>query len=194
MKNKSNIVIIDNYDSFTYNLVQYIEDVVNYPIDVYLNDAITVEELSDYEYIIISPGPGLPSESGITLALINRYLKSKKIFGVCLGLQAVVECLGGKLKNLNNVFHGIETMMSQSLEISSPIFNNIPKQFIAGRYHSWVADKENFPEELEITSTDQDGQIMAIQHKVYPVFGVQFHPESIMTPEGKKMISNFLKL
>jgi len=194
MKHKSNIVIIDNYDSFTYNLIKYIEDIAQDPIDVFMNDEIVVDELEHYEYIFISPGPGLPNESGITLELIDRYLKSKKIFGVCLGLQALVESMGGQLKNLDRVYHGIETLMIQSQSNRSPIFESIPEQFIAGRYHSWVADKENFPDDLVITCEDEEGQIMAIQHKEFPVYAVQFHPESIMTPRGKTMIENFLKL
>lgn len=192
-KMKSNIVLIDNYDSFTYNLVHHIEEITGKEIDVYRNDEIDINELNSYDYIFISPGPGLPEDSGITLDLIKRYYESKKIFGVCLGLQAIIVALGGKLVNLEKVYHGIETEMKQGPH-KSKIFHGVPEKFIAGRYHSWVADFDNFPGELEICCTDNDGQVMAIQHKSLPVYAVQFHPESIMTPEGKTILRNFLEL
>ncbi len=186
------IVIIDNYDSFTYNLVHIIEQIQGHKIDVYRNDEITVEECDRYDYIIISPGPGLPQESGNTMEIIKSYYKTKKIFGVCLGLQSMVEVFGGQLKNLAQVYHGIETPMQ--VIVDSPIYNEIENEFIAGRYHSWVADRENFPEELIIDCIDNDNEIMGLHHRAYPMYAVQFHPESIMTPDGIIMLRNFLNL
>ena len=187
------IVVIDNYDSFTYNLVQYIEEITDHKVDVFRNNEIDIDDLAHYDYIFISPGPGLPEESGITLELIKKYYNTKKIFGVCLGLQAIVEALGGQLLNLEKVYHGIDSEMTQG-PASSPIFKEIDHVFTAGRYHSWVADASTLPDSLEVTCTVDDEQIMAIQHKEYPVYAVQFHPESIMTPDGKTMIRNFLSL
>jgi len=186
------IVIIDNYDSFTYNLVHAVEKIVNHPIDIFRNDKITLQQCEAYEYIIISPGPGLPEESGMTIDIIKNFYKTKKIFGVCLGLQAITVSFGGQLKNLSRVLHGIETEMT--IKDHVPIFKNIDQKFIAGRYHSWVAERENFPESLIINCIDVDNEIMGIHHKDYPLYGVQFHPESIMTPTGETMIANFLNL
>ena len=185
------IVIIDNYDSFTYNLVHLVEEIVGHDIDVFRNDKLSLDQLESYEYILISPGPGLPEESGLTLDIIKNYHQSKKIFGVCLGLQSIVVALGGELNNLEKVFHGIETQMFLTSK-SSQIFENISSPFMAGRYHSWVAKETVLPNELEVTCRDGQNQIMAIQHKSLPIYAVQFHPESIMTPEGKTMITNFL--
>lgn len=190
---KKKILVIDNYDSFTYNLVQMIEQINGVGPDVFRNDEIEIESVRDYDYIFISPGPGLPEESGITLELINTFYSSKKIFGVCLGLQAIVVAMGGQLKNLKKVYHGIETDMHQG-PVKSIIFEGIESIFKAGRYHSWVADETILPDSLEVTCTGEGKEIMAIQHKSYPVFGVQFHPESIMTPDGYKMIENFLNI
>lgn len=189
---KKNIVIIDNYDSFTYNLVHAVEEITGDKVDVYRNDKITAKACDAYEYIIISPGPGLPEESGNTLDIIHTHLKSKKIFGVCLGLQSLVVSLGGQLKNLERVLHGIESDMMVIEQ--SPIYKDIPSPFKAGRYHSWVADRSNFPKSLIIDCQDADGEIMGIRHKDYPVYAVQFHPESIMTPAGNTMIKNFINL
>ncbi len=188
----SNILILDNYDSFTYNLVHAVEEITGQAPDVFRNDQIDVPACDRYEHIIISPGPGLPEESGICLDLIKTYKSSKKIFGVCLGLQSIVVALGGRLKNLATVLHGIETEMFISSQ--SPIYENIPDPFMAGRYHSWVADKNGFPDELKINCIDKDDEVMGIEHNEYPLYAVQFHPESIMTPEGNTMIANFLKL
>lgn len=190
---KKKILVIDNYDSFTYNLVQMIEQINGIKPDVYKNDKIDIEKAMDYEYIFISPGPGLPEESGITLDLINAFYTSKKIFGVCLGLQAIVVAMGGQLKNLKKVYHGIETDIHRC-PVQSPIFEGIGEIFKAGRYHSWVADETILPDSLEVTCTGEGHEIMAIQHRDYPVYGVQFHPESIMTPDGYKMLENFLNL
>lgn len=186
------IVIIDNYDSFTYNLVHAVEKIVGHQIDVFKNDEVTIKEIENYEYIIISPGPGLPEESGLTLDIIRNFYRTKKIFGVCLGLQAAVVAFGGQLKNLDKVLHGIETEMY--ITERSSIYRNIETKFIAGRYHSWVADTINFPEELVINCIDTDKEIMGLHHKIHSLYAVQFHPESIMTPEGETMISNFLDL
>ena len=190
---KKNIVVIDNYDSFTYNLVHHIQEITGHEIDIFRNDAVEVKDLDKYDYIFISPGPGLPEDSGITLSVISEYHSKKNIFGVCLGLQSIVVALGGELLNLERVYHGIESEISQ-IETESPIFDSISQTFKAGRYHSWVADIGKLPAELEVTCKDQNGQIMGIQHRDYPVYAVQFHPESIMTPDGMKMIENFLNL
>jgi len=192
MKTKKRILIIDNYDSFTYNLVQAVESIQKQKIDVYRNDKITVDQCNQYEYIIVSPGPGIPEESGETLNIIKTYYTQKKIFGVCLGLQTIAVALGGELDNLNDVYHGIETPMHVIEDC--PIYKNIESPFNAGRYHSWVAKKEKLPVELVINCTDKDGQIMGLHHKQYPVYGVQFHPESIMTPSSNLMLENFLNL
>lgn len=186
-----NILILDNYDSFTYNLVQYVEELQGLSIDVKRNDAITVFEVSAYDCIIISPGPGIPSESGITLELIKEYFDSKPILGVCLGLQAIVEAFGGEIYNMDKVYHGISTDV-EIIDNEDLLFQNINSPFKAGRYHSWAAVRENFPAELNITAVDSEGSVMALKHKSAELYGVQFHPESIMTPEGKKMLRNFL--
>jgi len=187
------ILILDNYDSFTYNLVQYVEEIQGSAVDVYRNDAIGLAEVAAYDCIIISPGPGIPEESGITLELIKRYYKEKAIFGVCLGLQAIVESFGGKIYNMDEIYHGISSDM-EIVDKSDPLFENIRSPFQAGRYHSWAAEKESFPAELKITAIDSDGSIMALRHNSAQLWAVQFHPESIMTPSGKTMLSNFLKL
>jgi len=192
MSEAKKIVIIDNYDSFTYNLVHAVEQIINQKIDVFRNDKITAEDCGAYDYIIISPGPGLPEESGETLNIIKMHYQTKKIFGVCLGLQSLVVALGGELINLEKVFHGIETEMKVTAEC--PIYKNINNPFIAGRYHSWVADKTLLPKELIVNCIDEKNEIMGVHHNDYPVFAVQFHPESIMTPDGNKMLENFLKL
>lgn len=186
------ILVLDNYDSFTYNLVQYIQEILGCKIDVIRNDAISVEAVNDYDTIILSPGPGLPKDAGIMPALIETYAASKNILGVCLGHQAIGEAFGGELHNLEQVYHGIETPMyvTDSKEV---LFHDISEEFMAGRYHSWVVKKENFPEDLEVTAVDKDGVVMACRHKTYNLRGVQFHPESVMTPDGKQMLRNFLE-
>ena len=187
------VLVVDNYDSFTYNLVHIIEELNGYAPDVYRNDEINAEGALEYDYILISPGPGIPEESGNTLDIISSCLKEKKIFGVCLGLQALTVALGGTLVNLEKVYHGIESQMHLTDETSA-LFKGVPSQFQAGRYHSWVVDKDSLPKKLKISCVDDEGRIMALEHTDYPVYAVQFHPESIMTPEGKKMIQNFLEL
>jgi anthranilate synthase component 2 len=185
------ILVIDNYDSFTYNLVQYIRELVNYPMDVFRNDAISIEEVDAYDIIILSPGPGLPSQSGITSEVIERYHQSKSIFGVCLGQQAIGEVFGGQLENLKKVYHGVATTVK--ILKDDVLFRGLPDHIQAGRYHSWIVQKEGFPEVLEITAEDEHGTIMALRHRHYNVRGVQFHPESILTPEGKKILGNFFE-
>ncbi len=185
------ILVLDNYDSFTYNLVQYIQELLGHKVDIFRNDAISLDEVDQYDTIILSPGPGVPSEAGIMPALIKRYAASKNIFGVCLGQQAIGEAFGGELHNLDTVFHGVATTIRVVAE-SEDLFKDVPLNFIAGRYHSWVVKKENFPDCLEITALADNGEIMALRHKEYLVKGVQFHPESVMTEHGMQIIKNFL--
>ncbi len=185
------ILVLDNYDSFTYNLVQYIQELVEHEVDVYRNDAISLEAVDQYDVIILSPGPGLPEEAGIMPQLIKKYAPTKRILGVCLGHQAIGEAFGAKLENLADVFHGVATAMNVK-EKNTLLFQNIPSEFQAGRYHSWVVKKGTTPSELIITAEDQRGEIMAMRHETYDVHSVQFHPESVMTPDGKRMLANFL--
>ncbi|GEN65635.1 MULTISPECIES: anthranilate synthase component II [Chryseobacterium] len=188
---KSKVLVFDNYDSFTYNLVQIIEKILDQKVDVVRNDKITLEEVGTYDKIILSPGPGIPEEAGILLDLIKEYAPTKSILGVCLGQQAIAEAFGGSLVNLSEIFHGVATT-TEIVKENTLIFRNITSGLEVGRYHSWAVNPENFPEELEITAVDKDGMIMALQHKTYDVHGVQFHPESILTPEGETIIKNFL--
>ena len=185
------ILVLDNYDSFTYNLVQYIERVLKTPVDVKRNDQITLKEIAVYDKILISPGPGIPVEAGISLDLIREYGATKSILGVCLGHQAIAEAYGGSIKNLSTVYHGVVGQMSQVVD-EEYLFEGIPVDFDAGRYHSWVVEHETLPEELEITVENDEGFIMAIRHKKYDVRGVQFHPESVLTEYGGRMILNWL--
>ncbi|MDV2446179.1 aminodeoxychorismate/anthranilate synthase component II [Elizabethkingia anophelis] len=185
------ILVFDNYDSFTYNLVQIIEKIVGYSVDVIRNNQITLAEVDQYDKIILSPGPGVPSEAGILLDLIREYAPKKEIFGVCLGQQAIAEAFGGSLINLSEIYHGVATDV-QVIKNNTLLFKDLPENFEAGRYHSWAVANENFPEELEITAVDDKGMIMALQHKNYNVHAVQFHPESILTPQGETILRNFL--
>ncbi|OCA76173.1 aminodeoxychorismate/anthranilate synthase component II [Chryseobacterium artocarpi] len=185
------VLVFDNYDSFTYNLVQIIERILNQKVDVVRNDQITLEEVRKYDKIILSPGPGIPEEAGILLELIKEYAPTKSILGVCLGQQAIAEAFGGNLINLSEIFHGVATTTDLVKE-DTKLFKNLASGLEVGRYHSWAVNPENFPEELEITAVDKDGMIMALQHKTYDVHGVQFHPESILTPDGEVIIRNFL--
>jgi len=185
------ILVLDNYDSFTYNLVQYIERVLKTPVDVKRNDQITLKEIAVYDKILISPGPGIPEEAGISLDLVREYGATKSILGVCLGHQAIAEAYGGSIKNLSTVYHGVVGQMSQVVA-EEYLFEGIPVDFDAGRYHSWVVEHETLPEELEITVENDEGFIMAIRHKKYDVRGVQFHPESVLTEYGGRMILNWL--
>ncbi|MFM8361267.1 MAG: anthranilate synthase component II [Haliscomenobacter sp.] len=186
-----NILILDNYDSFTYNLVQYVSEILGRKVVVRRNDAIGLEEVAAYDLIILSPGPGLPSEAGIMPELIRRYAAEKVILGVCLGHQAIGEAFGGHLKNLEQVFHGVATPIWQ-VAPDNVLFDGLPEVFYAGRYHSWVVEKGSVPDCLQVTAVDIAGEIMAFRHREYAVFGMQFHPESVMTPEGRQMIANFL--
>lgn len=185
------VLVLDNYDSFTYNLVQYIQEILEHKIDVFRNDEIDLDAVGAYDFIILSPGPGLPKDAGIMPALIQRYAATKTILGVCLGHQAIGEAFGASLENLAHVFHGVETPIEVVVE-DEPLFQSMPTTFQAGRYHSWVVAKESLPSELEVTAVDKDGVIMAMRHKTYDVRGVQFHPESIMTEFGRKMLENLL--
>lgn len=185
------ILILDNYDSFTYNLVQYIEEETGGEVDVYRNDKISLDAVADYDLIVLSPGPGVPEEAGIMPELIKRYASEKVIFGVCLGHQAIGEAFGGTLINLEEVHHGVETAMTRT-RTDDVIFRGVPATFNAGRYHSWVVDPQSMPEELLTTASGEYGGVMAMQHRDLAIFGVQFHPESIMTEHGRLMIRNLL--
>lgn len=185
------IVIIDNYDSFTYNLSHLIKE-LGADVTVYRNDQFQLSQLEEFDKIVLSPGPGIPSEAGLLLDVIKAYAGKKPMLGVCLGHQAIGEAFGGKLTNLSTVFHGVATE-GTSLN-NSPIFNNIPERFTMGRYHSWVVDTDGFPDCLEVTALSEEGQIMALQHKTLPIYGIQFHPESVLTPDGKQMLKNFLEV
>jgi len=185
------VLVFDNYDSFTYNLVQMIERILQIKVDVVKNDKITLEEIDQYDKIVLSPGPGIPEEAGILLELIKKYASTKSILGVCLGQQAIAEAFGGSLINLSEIFHGVATS-AEIIKQETKIFKDLQSGMEVGRYHSWVVNPKDFPEELEITAVDKDGMIMALQHKTYDVHGVQFHPESILTPEGEVIIRNFL--
>ncbi len=185
------ILVFDNYDSFTYNLVQYLERVKGTNIEVFRNDKISLAEIDRFDKILLSPGPGVPSEAGILLELIKEYAPKKSILGVCLGQQAIGEVFGGKLKNLDSVFHGVATEMEIVKE--DVLFKGLPKRFMAGRYHSWVVDEKNFPEDLEVTCKDENGFVMGLRHRKYDVRGVQFHPESILTEYGLEMITNWVR-
>ncbi len=185
------ILVFDNYDSFTYNLVHLVEKITNEKVDVYRNDEISLAQVNDYDKIILSPGPGIPSEAGLLLPLIKQYAATKSILGVCLGHQAIGEAFGGTLVNLSKVYHGVATPIKIT-NTASQILKGLPETIEVGRYHSWIISEENFPRELEITAKDENGYIMALQHKTYDVQGVQFHPESVLTPDGEKMLRNWL--
>jgi anthranilate synthase component II len=223
------ILVFDNYDSFTYNLVHLVEHILHERVDVHRNDQIPLEKVKEYDKIILSPGPGIPEEAGLLLPLIKEYASSKSILGVCLGHQAIGEAFGGKLVNLTNVYHGVATpvkvvsresivdressvvsrgsarVKSEQLgvkgrsnsrltsHVSRNLFEGLPDEFEAGRYHSWIVSDENFPDELEVTARDDNNYIMALQHKSFDVQGVQFHPESVLTPVGETILRNWLK-
>jgi anthranilate synthase component II len=196
------ILVFDNYDSFTYNLVHLVEKITNEKVDVFRNDEISLEQVNVYDKIILSPGPGVPSEAGLLLPLIKQYAATKSVLGVCLGHQAIGEAFGGTLINLSKVYHGVATPIHR---VSHPqrvthlvngrpsVLSGLPDEIIVGRYHSWIISDENFPEELEVTARDENGYIMALQHKTFDVQGVQFHPESVLTPDGETILRNWLK-
>jgi anthranilate synthase component 2 len=184
------ILIFDNYDSFTYNLVHVVKELGYREIEIHRNNKISLDAVEPFDKIILSPGPGIPSEAGLLLPLIRRFAATKSILGVCLGHQAIAEAFGGTLINLQNVYHGIATPIR--LLGRDPLFHSLPPTIEAGRYHSWIVSKTHLPATLEITAEDDDGQIMAIKHRTAPIHGLQFHPESVLTPQGKTMIKNFL--
>ncbi|MCQ2244235.1 MAG: aminodeoxychorismate/anthranilate synthase component II [Bacteroidaceae bacterium] len=204
---KTNLVIIDNYDSFTYNLSHLIKE-LGADVTVYRNDQFQLSQLEEFDKIVLSPGPGIPSEAGLLLDVIKAYAGKKPMLGVCLGHQAIGEAFGGKLTNLSTVFHGVQTPCYKTAA-DSPIFKGLPTQEaieklppirgrvgvgLIGRYHSWVVDTDGFPECLEVTALSEEGQVMALQHKTLPIYGIQFHPESVLTPDGKQMLKNFLEV
>lgn len=184
------ILVLDNYDSFTYNLVQMIEQITDADVEVFRNDQISLEDIEKYDKIVLSPGPGIPEEAGILLDVIKKYAPSKSILGVCLGQQAIAEAFGGSLINLSEIYHGVAT---EATKITNhKILHNLPDILEVGRYHSWAVNPEDFPAELEITSVDKNGMIMSLKHKTYDVHAVQYHPESILTPHGKQILENFI--
>ena len=185
------IVIIDNYDSFTYNLSHLVKE-LGAEVTVLRNDQFALSDLESYNKIILSPGPGIPSEAGLLCDVIRTYAGRKPILGVCLGHQAIGEVFGAKLENLSDVFHGVAT--SCHIVADEPIFSGIERDITIGRYHSWVVSREVFPDCLEITAVSDEGQVMALRHRQLNVRGIQFHPESVLTPDGKKMLQNWLFL
>ncbi len=186
-----NIVIIDNYDSFTYNLSHLVKE-LGADVTVVRNDQFQLSELERFDKIILSPGPGIPSEAGLLLDVIRTYASHKPILGVCLGHQAIGEVFGGQLENLSNVFHGVATPCH--IVSADPIFCGLDRDITVGRYHSWVVACDGFPDSLEITAVSDEGQVMALRHREYDVHGIQFHPESVLTPEGKTIIKNFIEI
>lgn len=185
------ILVFDNYDSFTYNLVHLVKQLTDAQVDVHRNDQIPLEKVAGYDKIILSPGPGVPSEAGLLLPLIHEYASSKSILGVCLGHQAIGETFGGTLVNLSTVYHGV-ALPCLVQKSDANLFRGMLPQFPVGRYHSWVVEKESLPEEIEVTAVDEHGYVMALQHRTLDVQGVQFHPESVLTPDGKTIIANWL--
>ncbi len=186
-----NILVLDNYDSFTYNLVHLIEAILNKKVNVFRNDKISLDEVEKYDKIVLSPGPGIPDEGGIMKSLIERYASSKSILGVCLGHQAIAEVFGGQLLNMEKVYHGLSTTL-KIVSKEDYLFSGLPRLFEGGRYHSWLVSKENLPSCFDITVEDQEGNIMGISHQKYDVKGVQFHPESVLTEYGEKILTNWL--
>lgn len=192
------ILILDNYDSFTYNLVQMVEEITNGSVDVHRNDEISLEQVAAYDKIILSPGPGIPSEAGILLPLIKSYAATKSILGVCLGHQAIGEVFGAELINLSRVYHGVSNQIKLVASVAPSCFQNdwfksLDTEIEVGRYHSWVLNEKSVPADLEVTAVDESGMVMALRHCKYDVQGVQFHPESVLTPLGKKMMENWLE-
>ena len=189
------ILVFDNYDSFTYNLVHLLEKIIHDKVTVVRNDEIALEEVDKYDKIILSPGPGIPKEAGLLIPLIKEYAATKSILGVCLGHQAIGEAFGGTLVNLTTVYHGVALPVivdEKRRKTANDLFVDLPANMLVGRYHSWVIDKVGFPEELEVVAEDNNGYIMALQHKQYDIKGVQFHPESVLTPDGEKMVRNWV--
>ena len=190
------ILIFDNYDSFTYNLVHIVEKIIHAKVDVFRNNKISLEKIKQYDKIILSPGPGLPCESGLLLDLIKEYAASKSLLGVCLGQQAIAESFGGQLENLKQVYHGVATRINvheKRTVTKNDLFKSLPSQLEVGRYHSWIVSKNNFPSQLEVSAEDENGIIMALRHRTFDVQAVQFHPESVLTPMGEKIMRNWLE-
>lgn len=183
------IAIIDNYDSFTYNLAHLVKW-LGVEVDIMRNDKFRLEELDEYDKLLLSPGPGIPSEAGLLLDVIRAYAGRKPILGVCLGHQAIAEVFGGKLKNLTDVFHGVATPCDIIADDS--LYRGLSRRIVVGRYHSWAVAKDNFPDSLEVTSMSDDGEIMSLRHRQYDIRGIQFHPESVLTPDGSRIIGNWL--
>ncbi|MCQ2144707.1 MAG: aminodeoxychorismate/anthranilate synthase component II [Bacteroidales bacterium] len=184
------VVMIDNYDSFVYNLVHLVKE-LGADITVYRNDQFRLADLEGFDTIMLSPGPGIPSEAGLLQDVIRTYAGRKPMLGICLGEQAIGEVFGGTLVNLDDVFHGVQT--PAHICSDDPIFAGLPEEIMVGRYHSWVVDAASMPDCLEITATSDEGQVMALRHRTMDIKGIQFHPESVLTPEGKTIISNWLK-
>lgn len=190
------VLVFDNYDSFTYNLVHLVEKIIHRRAEVYRNDQISLEKVIAFDKVILSPGPGIPQEAGLLLSLIREYAARKSILGVCLGHQAIGEAFGGQLVNLATVYHGVATpvkIASQNGKPGSFLFEGLSETIEVGRYHSWIVSDEGFPDELEVTARDENGYIMALQHRKFDIQGVQFHPESVLTPEGEQILRNWLK-
>ena len=189
------ILVFDNYDSFTYNLVHLVEKILHLKVEVFRNDKIPLEKVKEYDKIILSPGPGIPVEAGSLISLIKEYAASKSILGVCLGHQAIAEAFGGSLVNLSTVFHGVATPIQilENKTTGRDIFRGLSSPIVVGRYHSWIVNDQGLPEVLEVTARDENQYIMAFQHKTFDVTGVQFHPESILTPDGEKLMENWLR-
>jgi len=186
------VILIDNYDSFTYNLLHYIEGILGYKITVKRNDEVKLNEIDEYDYIVFSPGPGLPEEAGLMKTIIKHYGNTKKMLGVCLGMQAIAEVFEGELINLKKPFHGVATAIT--CDNNDPLYNQLPKNFKVGRYHSWAINPIKKPKGLKITSESKEGVIMSFTHENLPIYGVQYHPESILTEYGKDIIANFLAI
>jgi anthranilate synthase component 2 len=193
------ILVFDNYDSFTYNLVHLVEKLIRQRVEVHRNDKLPLEKVKEYDKIILSPGPGIPEEAGLLLPLIKEYAASKSILGVCLGHQAIGEAFGGRLVNLSTVYHGVSTPVKilrrpgKGSNGQLDLFQGLPDELEVGRYHSWVVSEEGFPAELEVTARDEKNMIMALRHRTLDVQGVQFHPESVLTPQGEQILKNWLK-
>lgn len=187
------ILVFDNYDSFTYNLVHLVEKILHQRVDVVRNDQLPLEKVKDYDKIILSPGPGIPEEAGLLLPLIKEYASSKSILGVCLGHQAIGEAFGGNLVNLSTVYHGVATPVNIVKRTNNDLYEGLPDTFEVGRYHSWVISDEGFPKDITITARDENDYIMGLRHNKYDVQGVQFHPESVLTPKGEIILRNWLK-
>ena len=185
------IILFDNYDSFTYNLLHLVKELGYTDIDVFRNDRIDLKKIGKYDKIILSPGPGIPSEAGLLLPLIRQYASSKSMLGVCLGHQAIAEAFGATLINLPEVYHGVATKIQ--ITTHDVLFDGLPREIEVGRYHSWGVSNLGLPNELRVTAVDEQGEVMAFRHDKYDVCGVQFHPESILTPDGKKIMDNFLR-